>query len=392
MDNLKKMNIIKVFNKLINLLKSNNFIVFFILFVFAGIYLGSVIANHYNFRTFCWDYGVYNNAFWDYAHFRLNKNPIYDPPGVNFLQDHMSFSLFVIAPLYWVFNWLTGTYTLLIIQELLIVIGGYYVYLLVKNKSQNQLLGIFALIHYFVLQGHYSVFSSDFNITTIGAAMVPLFLYYFDRKKMLLAFIFFLFVLISKENMSLWLVFISISLILLYYNDKKLVKYALILMIVSVLYFLFLFKYLIPLFEDPNRQYWGFSYSALGNNINEAFLFIFQHPIKTFHLLYNNPTSDPLLDGIKLNFYKVFLFSGSFILLFRPKYLIMFIPLIAQKMLNDSHSRWGIDWHYTIEIVSILSICVFLTISAIKNNKIKYAIAILICLSSAYITYQMFNI
>lgn len=384
--------IISVETGFIKAVKSKNVLLYLILLIFSIIYLTSVIANHYYFRTFCWDYGVYNNAFWDYAHFRLNSSPIYDPAGVNFLQDHMSFIMFIIAPLYWIFNWFTGTYTLLIIQEIFVIIGGYYVYLLIKHKSQNQLLAIFALVHYFVLQGHYSIFSSDCNITTLGAAIVPVFLYYFERKKIVLASVFFLLVLISKESMSLWLIFICISLMMIHYKDKKTLKYSLIYLMVSLFYFIFQFKFLIPLFEDPNRLYWGFTYSALGKNINEAFLFMIQHPLKTLQLLYNNPTSDHLYDGVKANFYKVFLYSGSFVLLYRPKYLIMFIPLIAQKMLNDNPNRWGIDWHYTIEIVSILSICLFLTINTIKNNKIKYALSILICISSAFISIKMFKV
>jgi len=118
-----------------------------VILIFFGIILFTMgITNHYFFRTYTFDYGNYNFAFWDYAHFRISPMPTY--PG-NFLQDHFSFTLMYFVPLYWLLNWLTGTYTLILIQTSLIMIAAWYTYQLIRLKSDNIWLGAGVLFYYF---------------------------------------------------------------------------------------------------------------------------------------------------------------------------------------------------------------------------------------------------
>ena len=366
---------------------NRNWVLWSIILAFGLLYFSISFFNHYYFRTFCYDYGVYNNAFYDYAHFRINRNPVLEPPLENFLQIHLSFTLILLSPFYWLFGWLMGTYTLLFLQVFFILLGGYGVYLLVKLKSNNYWLSILALFHFFIIWGHFSAISADYIDTTVAASVVPLFLYFFEKRKFLYASLCFIFILIAKENMPLWLIFISLTLILIHRKDKKLILISIGYIAFSLFYFLLAFKYLIPLFEDTNRPYWGFAYSALGNNIKESFLFILNHPIKSFLLLFENHSGDPLYDGIKAEFYTVVLLSGGVLVLFRPQYLIMFIPIIAQKMYNDHYLRWGINSFYSIEVVSILTVAIFYVLIEFKKNSIKYILAIVICLSTLGITY-----
>lgn len=300
----------------------------------------------------------------------------------------MSFTLVVLVPFYWLFVWLFGTYTLLFVQVIFILLGGYGVYLLIKVKTDHFWLAILAMFHYFILWGHYSCLAADYIDSTVAASVVPLFLYFFEKRKFLYATICFVFVIIAKENMPLWLIFISTFLIVIHHNDKQMVRINVYYILFALFYFLIAFYYLIPMLEDYSRPYWGFAYSALGDNVKDAFLFILNHPIKSFFLLFQNHSGNVLYDGIKAEFYYVFLFSGGVFLLFRPKYLIMFIPVIAQKMYNDHYLRWGINSFYSIEVVSILTIGVFYVLIEFKSDALKYIFAIAICLSTAKVTYD----
>jgi hypothetical protein len=78
--------------------------------------------------------------------------------------------------------------------------------------------------------------------------------------------------------------------------------------------------------------------------------------------------------------------SGGILLFLKPVYIIPFIPVIAQKMFNDSFVRWGILGFYSIEVVSILTIAVFLATISIRNNRLKIGLYILLCLSTLTIT------
>jgi uncharacterized membrane protein len=361
-------------------------LLFWGLFVFFMVlYTTQVVLNHYFMRTYALDYGFYNQAFWDFAHFRTNSNTVFDPPLGNYFQIHPAFTLPLLSPLYWIFNPFFGTYSLLIIQNIFIMLGGYGTYLLIKRKTGNEIIAILAFIHFNVIWGHFSALASDYIDTTVAASMVPLFFLYFDKKKYVLASLIFLFVIICKENMPIWFIFISITLIWLY-RDRVARWVAVGYSVFSLVYLVFLFKVLIPHFQNPDLPYWGFAYSALGKNPAEAIVHIFKQPWDTIRLLYINQSGDPLYDGIKQEFYKVFLLSGGVLLIVRPVYFIPFIPIIAQKVLNDYYVRWGIMGFYSIEVVSILTLAVFLATAHIKSVILKYALYVILCFVSLRVT------
>jgi uncharacterized membrane protein len=368
-----------------NRMNRKNQVLWMLMAFFALVYTMQVVLNHFYFRTYAQDYGFYNQAFWDFAHFRVNANTVFEPPLANFFQVHPGFTLLLLSPLYWLLNPIFGTYSLLIIQNIFILLGGYGVYLLVRQKTENYWIAVLAFLHYNLLWGHYSALSADFIETTVASSMVPLFFLFFDRKKYFLAAIFFLFVIICKENMPIWFIFIALTLILIY-KDKHARIVALGIGVFSFFYLVFLFRFLIPHFENPDLQYGGFAYSALGKDPGEAVMHIIRHPVDTFRLLFINHSGDNTFDNIKTEFYIVFLLSGGILLFWRPVYLIPFIPLIAQKMFNDLPVRWGILSFYSIEAVSLLTLAVFLATSGIRNVKLRYVLYGLLCISTLTVT------
>ena len=140
---------------------------------------------------------------------RVNDNPVFDPVLKNFFQDHLAFTLIFMSPLYFLLSWLTGTYTLLVVEVSFIILGGYYTYKLIKLKTQNETISLIALFHFYILIGHFSALAADYHDTVVGASVVPAFLYLIEKKKYWKSIIPFLFILLTKENFSLWLVFIT---------------------------------------------------------------------------------------------------------------------------------------------------------------------------------------
>lgn len=360
-----------------------------VILIFFGIILFTMgITNHYFFRTYTFDYGNYNFAFWDYAHFRISPMPTY--PG-NFLQDHFSFTLMYFVPLYWLLNWLTGTYTLILIQTSLIMIAAWYTYQLIRLKSDNIWLGAGVLFYYFTLLGRYTTFSCDVNIAVISACFIPVFLYFFETRKYVIAFIILILSLLSRENIPIWFVFIFLVLIIEHRKDKNAVLLSILGMTLSVAYFILLFKVLIPSVETDEKQFTLFNYSALGATPGEALVFVLQHPVETIKLFFVNHLNDPAYDGVKTEFYLVYLISGGLVLFFRPQYLIWFIPIVAQKVLNDSVLRWGIATYYSIEVVTLLPLSVFLVLSGIKKRVVQNTLVAVTCLATLLTTFRMLD-
>jgi len=350
---------------------------FGILMLFIG------IVNHYLFKTFTYDYANYNFAFWDYSHFRIS--PLTTFRG-NFLQDHFSFTLMYFIPVYWLLNWLTGSYTLIIIQNVLVLIAAWYSYKVVKLKTDNVWLTSGVLLYFFLLFGRYSAFGTDVNLAIMSASFVPVFIYYFEVRKYLLASVLLILSLLSRENMPLWFVFIFLVLIISHWKDKKAVALSFAGILVSIGYFVLLFKVFIPAIETPGVEYKLFNYSALGADPGEALKFMLQHPFESVKLFFVNHLENPEYDRVKLEFYLVYLVSGGFILLTRPKYLIWFIPIVAQKVLNDDFFRWGLATYYSVEIVTLLPLSVFLALSSFKKERLQKILVGLTCIGSLGMT------
>jgi uncharacterized membrane protein len=364
-----------------------------VLFFFFSLYLITGITNHYLFRSYACDYGVYNYAFWDYAHFHINPCPIFDlkDSKVNFLQDHFSLTLFFLIPFYWLLNWLTGTYTLIILQTTLIVFSGWILSKYIALKSNNLWVGLGAMLYYFLMQARYASFASDCNLAIFSNCLIPFFLYYFEKKKYLVSVIIFLIALVSREDMPLVFIFILLTLLIIHWKEKQRIILCSLLIIFSVAYFIVLFSVIIPSLEEPGKHYSLFTYSTLGQTPWQALKFIFTQPVKIFNLLFHSPLNDTQFDNVKIEFYITYLISGGFILIFKPQYIIWFIPIIAQKMFDDVPVRWSIYGYYAIPVATMLPISAFLIIGSIKKTYFKYATTVLFCLLAWFATDRSFD-
>jgi uncharacterized membrane protein len=346
--------------------------------LFAAVYTMQVVLNHYFMRTYAMDYGFYNQAFWDFAHFRMNSPTILGVSLGSYFQVHPTFTLPLLSPLYWIFSPLFGTYSLLIIQNIFIVLGGYGTYL---GERKPAIIGL-PCWHSFIttccgdISAHWPRIYID---ATVVSSTVPGFSF-FDKKKFVPAGIIFL--QLPARRICPSGSFIAITLILTYRTRLRLVAAGF--GIFSVLY-LFRFRILIRILKILTFLL-GICLSALGET-GQAIHFILKHPLETARLMVENQTGNLAFDHIKAEFYLVFILSGGVLLLLRPVYLIMFIPLIAQKVLNDSFVRWGILGFYSIEIVSVLTLAVFMATQWKDRLRLRYLLYIVLCLSTLRITY-----
>lgn len=353
--------------------KSRRF--YFILGLFAAVFASITFVNHYSFRTYGYDLGINNNAIFDYAHFRWNDCMIMQPQFENVLSDHFSLIPVLVSPLYWVF----GSYTMLVVQWLGILLGGYGIYTYFNHKQPGTNMPVLAMAFFFSVWGIYSALGFDYHDNVMAAMFVPWFVYFFDKQQWGRAAIVFSFILITKENMAFWMVFMAPALGLLYWRQPKIAAIGFLFGIAALAYFAFIVGVVIPALSNADRAYLHFKYDALGNNFSEALTTVITRPLYAIKLLYTNPTGDAAFDELKPRLLKVLLLSGGWALFFRPQYLIMLVPILAQKLFSNDYAKWGIDQQYSIEFVPILTLAVFDFVSRIENNKVQNIAASLLC-------------
>lgn len=367
--------------------KKKNLPLLLIIVFFGIIYSLISFVNHYFFRTYALDLGIYNQSLYHYAHFGFANSTILKPEFGNILSDHLELLIPIISPLYYIF----GTYTLLVVQVLASLFGGLGIYVFFKNRGCQKYVSIAAMLQYFLFFGVFSALSFDYHSNVIAAGLLPWFLIYFEKKKFYIASLFFLLILLSKENMAFWMFFVAIALFVIYFKDKLLRKYSGIFAALALLFFVLAINYIIPSLAPEGRRYQHFQFTALGTNFFEALTTIFTRPLYTLQLLFINHTGDLHGNYVKAEFYILFLLSGGIFLFFKPKYLIMIVPLIAQKMFNDFPETWGIGAHYNVEFAPIIAIAAFGFISEIKKLKIQMILVILIPVLTFAVSLKVFD-
>lgn len=366
-----------------SLLKQNKGLLY-ILIIFAGIYSSISFVNHYNFRTYGFDLGIYNNTLYDYSKFQVNDNPVMHKMFNNILSDHLSFYHIAFAP----FRYIFGSWTLLLFQILAILFGAVGVYKFVRlYVSASSSIPTIAAIHFLSMWGVFSALAFDYHDNVVGSMFVPWLFVAIESKNRRSIIIWTIIILAAKENMSLWLSFIFAGVYIWKFSTDANRRLYLLLSILSAAYFVVAIKFIMPSVANPDSVYGHLKYEALGNSLTEYVSTLFTRPQYVFSLLFENHGSDPYYNGIKTELHFILLLSGGVALLYRPQFLIMLIPIYVQKLFNNDYGKWGINNHYSIEFVPIITIALIVWIlTSARSERLKqrlFFIAMLVCIGAS---------
>jgi uncharacterized membrane protein len=360
-------------------LKSKITLAFIFIFFFV-IYASISFANHYNFRTYL-DLGMINHALYSFAHLKWDYFTL-DINGnmINYFGDHFSPITFLYIPFYFVF----GSYAPLMVQILAVLFGGLGIYYYAQEKKIVGISSSLFLLHFLGIWGIYSALSFDFHNNVVGCMFLPWMLLKREQGKVKEMLFYFLLMLISRENMALWLGFIFLGLLLqnkLEKNVAKTWKVDVVLILISFIYFLIIVGFVMPFLSGSEKSMQIIRYAHLGNSVSEILGNIIKDPRYTFSLLFENRHDESFFSGIKSEFHFMVLVSGGFLFFSRPYYLVMLLPIYAQKMLTRDAGLWGINAQYSIEFVPILSIAVVdfcAQLHDVKGRKIALAMVLLL--------------
>ena len=186
--------------------------------VLAAVLYGLIhLVNHYLFKTYTLDLGLYTHAMYDYTHFRIDDCTLFKSHPQNILSDHFDLYLVILSPLVCLF----GSYTLLLVQIAAVLLGGWGIYKLIGLYTDDGLLPVLASAVFFFSFGIIHPFAFDYHSNVLTAMMLPWLLYFLKQGRYGLTTLFVVLFVIGKENMSLWLLFVVIGLMWDYRKDKK---------------------------------------------------------------------------------------------------------------------------------------------------------------------------
>lgn len=354
-----------------------------LLSVFALIYASITFVNHYFFRTYALDLGAYTNALYDYRNFQWNDSTVFKEIGENLLSDHFDVYLILAAPL----SFLFGTSTLLVVQFLMMLLGGLGVYTYFNSFSEGKKVAIWAALSFLSFFGVFAAFSFDYHSNVVATCLIPWFFHFVKSSQYGKAILFFFLIIVGKENMALFLTFICLGLAFEYRSEVFKRNLLLLGTIFGFASFFIITTTIMPTFANSGG-YPHFHYSFLGANFSEAILHILKHPIDSFQVLFINHNDSISSDFIKLETHILVFFSGLYLLVRKPQYLLMLIPIYFQKMFHDNSGMWGIGGQYSIEFAPILAIGAFEVIKDFCSSRISNVFTALVVVGTIGATFR----
>lgn len=359
---------------------SNNKAFAMISALFFLLYCVLSLVNHFNFRTSGYDLGIFNQAIYQYAHFKFAPNTVNGFP--NLLADHFEIVMMLVPPFYYIF----GSYTLLVFQILMIMFGGLGVYLYLNAKTNDKWMSLGGISLFYCFYGLFSAVLFDYHNNVTGIMFLPWLLLALHNDKPKKYYFYLALMILSKETFGLLAVFLGIYIAIFEKSTWK--KHGIITTIIGIITFKLILSVVIPYFNNY-QPYQHWVYEQLGADPVQAIQFIISHPLKSIGILFNDP--------IKTNSWGMLTITGGMIAVLNPLATLLFVPLLATKYFSSQENHWTYTYQYSVEFAPILGI--FVPLVLIKTpGKLKYylltifiAINILISISVPYSDFKMIS-
>ncbi|NTU73257.1 DUF2079 domain-containing protein [Candidatus Roizmanbacteria bacterium] len=297
------------------------------MFAIAGALVS--VVRFWQYETFYYDFGIFDQALWRVAHF---APPIIDHfvvGGKWIFADHFNPSIFLLSPLYWIFS---APETMLVAQASAVGIGGFLLYLTGVKVLKNRLLAFAAMISYLLFVGVQNAVITDFHEVTIASCTFIAAYYALVSQKPRWYFLFLLLTLGFKESNFIVGTGMGVSI---FFLNRKWWKIALVTCLISLVWGALAIKVIIPFFSGGFYQYGSEQISFNPLHIVTSFIDV---PVKVKTILYS-------------------FWSFGFVSLLSPAfYGLIFLDFLTRFSSPNWVLRWELGLHYSILLSAILGV------------------------------------
>lgn len=310
-------------------------LIFLLISVYALAFSVFTVLMYYSFKTYAWDLGIFTQSLW--STINLGK-PFYYTievmvnPSLNFFGTHFSPVLFLVVPIYAVFQ---SPLTLLVLQSFVIGLAALPLYWIAKKKLNSKLWGLVFAAAFLLNPALQGMNSFDFHVE----AFIPLFFllafHYFDSNKWFKGLIFSLLTISTIEFSALLTLFLGLYFLTKAYfqvsktglrPQMKSIAVTTFLVISSILW-LFLAFHLMYMINPLKASGLPGNWDNWGRSINDVFLNIITNPIKALGTMVN-----PIE---KIYYVFVILTPVVFLPLLAPPELFLVLPWMLAALLSE---------------------------------------------------------
>jgi uncharacterized membrane protein len=314
--------------------KADRLILVFIA-VYALVLSGYTIHMYYGFKTYGWDLGIFTQSLWTTVisgkpfHYTLET---YANPSQDFFGAHFSPVLFLMVPIYGVFQ---SPLTLLVAQSFIIGLAALPLYLIAKDKLKSKLWGLTFASSFLLNPALQGMNSFDFHVE----AFVPLFFffafYFLDNNQWTKGIIFCLLTLSTIEFAPILTAFLGLYLFVKkgFRGENmspqaraKRISIALMLVIVSIVW-LFVALRVISTINPLKSSGLPGNWNNWGTSLSEVVLNMIRNPIRAIETMAN---------PIGKAYYFAFIFVPvAFLPFLAPAELLLVLPWALAASLSE---------------------------------------------------------
>ena len=310
-------------------------------FVIYGIY---GLVKFYHFGNPAWDFGLYDQWIWKISKLQEARGSLW---GAHVLADNFPLIVYLIAPIYWIFN---HAIVLILFEILVVSFGALPIYWLARKRFKINLLPIALCLAYIFYIGNQYALNFSFHPSTLFATLFLFAFYFFEEKRYFWHFVFLVLALICKVNVALYIIGYGFFLLLQKY------RLGAIHVILGLAWFIFATKMMIYFGGEPR---FGL-YASLGKTPLLIIQEIILHPIHPVSLFLENPEKVFVLFTIFASF--------GFLVLLSPSLWPIFLPMLAERFWSSNYAHWILVFHYGAPISAILVLSAMLGVLYLKKQ------------------------
>ena len=320
-----------------------------LLWVFISLYIfyfGLISIIKFNsFAFYDFDLAVHDLSVWNILHGSIFNSIL----NIPFLGNHMNLILFLVAPLYLIFN---HPLTLLFLQTLSLALTALPLYLLSK-KILNENWALLIAILYLLYPALSYTNLYEFHPTVFATFFLTAAFYCYEAKSFNKFMVFSVLACLCQENIPLAIIMFGI-LALINRREKKWVIAPLLFGVIYLLIILLIQAYF--------------------NNNTVQFFHIYMHLGDTPLGIITNFIKQPMIllqalarKQVLIYILQVFL-PLAFLPFLSPLKLIPALPFFLQHTLSNRLSDLTIYYHYTAEIIPFLFVGLIYSVSSLLKR------------------------
>jgi uncharacterized membrane protein len=291
------------------------------------------VLRHWQFGSLAYDLGIFDQAIWHYSRFELPETTIVGLP--TFLGDHLHPILVLLVPLYWIW---ADPAMLLVAQGILIASSIVPVFLFCESRL-GRLPAYFLAGAYSLFWAVHSAIAFDFHEVAFAPLFIAMAIRAIDLQRWRRFFVLVVLLLLVKENMAVLVAFLGLYLVALRHYRQGAITIA-----AGAAWFVVATKVLIPLFAG-GRAFRHWTYAEFGADLFEAVGNIVSDPGHAVRVFFGSDVKVATL---------FWLFAPFLGLIFLSPLAILFVPLLAERMLSSNPYHWGTGAHYSLTIAPIV--------------------------------------